>query len=339
MLPTDAVIAVTYRCNARCIMCDIWKPNSNRNVELEPKDYERLPVSLKNINISGGEPFLRNDLPEIIEVITKRCKNARIVFSTNGLAPPLLKKTLPNVLKVNPDVSIRFSVDGIGNKHQEMRGVQDAFEKVMSSVTVANELGVKDVGLSYTATNTNLEQLLPIYQLTQQKKINFTFCGVAHNSEIEGYFTQGNKEINDLEMLGQQLNVLVKNHLQTWNPNLLARAYYEYGIYYREFNKKRPLYCGAADVLFYLDPLGNVFSCNIANKLLGNIREKDFETIWSSAEAKKSRLFAKNCQHQCWMICTVSPYLKRHPLFPFWWIMVNKIKIALGKKIIPSIST
>ena len=337
MFPTDAVIAVTYRCNARCTMCDIWK--SNQSAVLEPKDYERLPTSLKNINISGGEPFLRNDLPEVVEVITKRCPKARLVFSTNGLSPTLVKKILPNILKVNPDVSIRFSVDGIGDKHQEMRGIQGAFDRVMLSLTIAGELGVKDIGLSYTATNTNLDQLLPIYYLTQQKKINFTFCGVAHNSEIEGYFTQGNKKINDLGLLGQQLNVLVKKHLQTWNPNLLARAYYEYGIYFRELYKKRPLYCGAADALFYMDPLGTIFSCNIANRQLGNIRQKDFETLWNSTEANNSRTFAKNCPYQCWMICTVSPYLKKSPFSPFLWIFVNKIKLAFGKEVIKALNT
>lgn len=315
-------------------MCDIWKSNPNKTTELEPKVYARLPISLKNINISGGEPFLRNDLPEVIEVITKRCKNARLVFSTNGLFTPLMKKLLPDVLKINPNVGIRFSIDGIGDKHQEMRGIPDAFDRVMSSLNVANELGVKDIGFSYTATNTNLDQLLSVYHLTQQKRINFTFCGVAHNSEIEGYFTQGNKEINDLELLGQQLNVLVKKHLQTWNPNLLARAYYEYGIYYRELYKKRPLYCGAGDVLFYMDPFGNIFSCNIANRLMGNILESDFEIIWKSTEANNSRVFAKRCPHQCWMICTVSPYLKKRPFLPLLWVLVNKIKLGLGKKII-----
>ncbi|MBI2471495.1 MAG: radical SAM protein [Planctomycetes bacterium] len=334
MKPTDAVLAVTYRCNARCVMCDIWKSNSSQSAALEPRDYARLPTSLKNINISGGEPFLRNDLPEVVEVITKRCPNARLVFSTNGLSPALVKKSLPKVLKVNPEVSIRFSVDGIGKIHQEMRGIEGAFDRVMSSLNIALDLGVKDAGLSYTATNTNLDQLLAIYYLTQQKKVNFTFCGVAHNSEIEGYFTQGNKEINDLELLGQQLNYLVKKHLQTWDPNLLARAYYEYGIYFREVYKKRPLYCGAADVLFYMDPFGNIFSCNIANKLMGNIVDSDFEIIWKSTEADNSRIFAKKCPHQCWMICTVSPYLKKRPIIPLLWILVNKIKLALGKEVI-----
>lgn len=332
MLPTDAVIAVTYRCNAQCIMCDIWKFDSVQNTELKPTDFKNLPTSLKNINISGGEPFLKSDLPDVIEVITKRCSNARLVFSTNGLSPKLLKKILPDVLKVNPDIGIRFSVDGIGDKHQEMRGVQNSFEKVMTSITVAKELGVKDIGLSYTATNANLDQLLPVYQLTQEKKINFTFCGVAHNSEIEGYFTQGNKEIENLELLGQQVNILIKNHLETWNPNRLARAYYEYGIYFRELYKKRALHCGAADVLFYMDPSGNVFSCNIANKRLGNIRERDFVTIWNSTEANNSRAFAKNCPHQCWMICTVSPFLKKRPFIPLSWILVNKVKLASRKR-------
>ena len=334
MFPTDAVIAVTYRCNARCTMCDIWKSDSSPAKELKSNDYERLPTTLGNINISGGGPFLRNDLPEVIEVITKRCSNARLVFSSNGLSPRLLEKVLPVVLKINPNVGIRFSVHGIGDKHQEMIGIPGAFEKVMSSVSVASNIGVKDIGLAYTATNKNLDQLLQIYSLAKERRIHFTFCGVAHNSEIDGYFTHSNEQIENLGLLGQQLNILIKEHLQTWNPNLLASAYFEYGIYSKERYKKRQFNCGAAEVLFYLDPLGNVFSCNIANKRLGNIHEKDFGIIWNSAEADDSRVYAKNCPLQCWMLCTVSPYIKKHPFLPLWWILVNKFKVTFGKEVI-----
>lgn len=333
MLPTDAVLAVTYRCNSQCTMCDIWKTKVDKEMELKPNDYLKLPTSLRNINISGGEPFLREDLPEIITIITERCHKARLVISTNGFSTALLKNMLPEILKIHSNLSIRFSLDGIGKKHQEMRCIEGAFDKVMFSLETAKILGVKDIGLSYTASNSNLDQLLAIYNLTKEKKVNFTICGVAHCSQIEGYFGSDNKDIENVSLLGEQLNSLIKERLLTWSPNLIARAYYDYGILYRELHKKRLFYCGAGDALFYMDPYGNVFPCNVANKKMGNILKNDFMDIWRSNEANSCRIFAKTCPYQCWMICTVSPYLKKRPLVPIFWVLLNKFKAHLGLNI------
>ncbi len=79
-LPTDAVIAVTYKCNSKCVMCDIWKKPACK--EIEPRLYAKLPGSLKYINISGGEPFLRKNLPEVIAVLSATCNEPRIGIST-----------------------------------------------------------------------------------------------------------------------------------------------------------------------------------------------------------------------------------------------------------------
>ena len=85
-MPIDAVVAVTYRCNSRCIMCNIGKIKDYP--ELSVGAYKKLPSSLKDINISGGEPFLRHDLPQIIKVVKKQCPKAHIILSTSFLRVP-----------------------------------------------------------------------------------------------------------------------------------------------------------------------------------------------------------------------------------------------------------
>src|SRR5438093_9153719 len=88
--PRSAVVAVTMACQSRCTMCDIWQ--YGRGSELRPEDYSRLPASLREVNISGGEPFLRKDLPDIVRVIRARCPKARIVISTNALMPARIEQ-------------------------------------------------------------------------------------------------------------------------------------------------------------------------------------------------------------------------------------------------------
>ncbi|MCL4200798.1 4Fe-4S cluster-binding domain-containing protein, partial [Patescibacteria group bacterium] len=79
-LPKSAFISVTLLCNSRCIHCDIWK---NRGLDFLPVSiYKKLPTSLEMVDITGGEPFLRNDIPEIVRIIRKRCPKARILITT-----------------------------------------------------------------------------------------------------------------------------------------------------------------------------------------------------------------------------------------------------------------
>ena len=79
--PTDASIILTYRCPMRCQMCNIWKNPTNRQEEIKAKDLKSLP-QLKFINLTGGEPFIREDLDEIVEECYRH--TPRIVISTSG---------------------------------------------------------------------------------------------------------------------------------------------------------------------------------------------------------------------------------------------------------------
>ena len=80
--PKEICVIVTYRCNAKCNMCDVWHHPTKPQDEISLEDIEKLPSGLRFINITGGEPFVRQDLDEIIEVL--RNKTERIVISTNG---------------------------------------------------------------------------------------------------------------------------------------------------------------------------------------------------------------------------------------------------------------
>ena len=80
-LPTDMCIIVTYRCPMQCRMCNIWKNPTEKDKEITPMEMERLP-KVKFINITGGEPFVREDLEDIVKVAFK--KSPRVVISTSG---------------------------------------------------------------------------------------------------------------------------------------------------------------------------------------------------------------------------------------------------------------
>jgi MoaA/NifB/PqqE/SkfB family radical SAM enzyme len=63
-------------------MCNVWHNPTIPGNEIRPEDIEKLPSGLRFVNITGGEPFMRRDISEVIEVVRKKTK--RIVISTNG---------------------------------------------------------------------------------------------------------------------------------------------------------------------------------------------------------------------------------------------------------------
>jgi len=116
------------------------------------------------------------------------------------------------------------------------------------------------------------------------------------------------------------------------------RAYFNYGLINRIKGNRRLLPCGAGEDMFFLDLWGEIRPCNGMNSdtldnSMGNLNEKPFEEIWNSKKASEMRDKVKNCPKNCWMIGTASPAMKRYILEPTIWVVRNKLKVIVGKKI------
>lgn len=120
--PLQATLIVTSKCNSRCIMCDIWKNKTQS--EMDPDEYLKLPSSLKRIGISGGEPYLRDDLPEIVKVCKGKNPNAQIFIYTNGLLPDRIEKISPKIVEYDRNIGIAVSLDGFSETHERIRGAK-----------------------------------------------------------------------------------------------------------------------------------------------------------------------------------------------------------------------
>ena len=120
--PTDVSIITTYRCQMRCKMCDIWKNPSDRQKEITADDLKILP-SFKFVNITGGEPFQRDDLEEIVELMFT--KSPRIVISTSGWHYDRVIK----LAKKFPNIGIRVSIEGLKETNDLLRGRAGGFDK------------------------------------------------------------------------------------------------------------------------------------------------------------------------------------------------------------------
>jgi len=328
MRPVDAVLAVTFRCNARCRMCGIWKLEPGP--ELPPEVYEKLPGSLRDINLTGGEPFMREDLPEVHAEARKACPHARTIISTNGIMTERIVSVVREMGRREPRIGIAVSVDGPAEVHDHVRGVPHAFERAMATVDALKSAGFDNLRLAFTATGENLQHLKTVYEMSRELGVQFT-CAVEHGSEHYFQSDAPNAALHADEVR-RQLAPVMAAELHSLSPKRWARAYFMQGLAEFSSARVRPLPCHAGRDFFFMDPRGNIYACNAEPLLMGNLAENDFDALWSSDKAEEARRKAAKCD-KCWMVCTARTAIKRAWPRVLTWALAQRVRNApkLGK--------
>jgi len=325
----EAAIITTYRCINRCVMCNIWKYPTKVEEEFEAKILEKLP-KLKFANITGGEPFLRDDIEEIVSILWKKAN--RVVVSTNGY----FTEKIVDVAKKfkNKNFGVRISIEGLPAANDELRGLKDCFDHGLRTLLQLQKIGLKDIGFGITVSDRNAEDMLELYQLAKAMNVEFaTAC--VHNSY---YFHKWDNKITEKEKVIKCFEELINELLKTNRIKNWFRAYFNYGLINYIKGQPRLLPCGAGTDMFFLDPFGEIRPCNgmdtdSLDNSMGNLKEKSFEEIWYSEKAKMIREKVKNCPKNCWMIGTAAPAIKKHIFKPLVWVVKNKLKVILGKRV------
>lgn len=305
----DAVIAVTYRCNSRCRMCNIWQ-KTDFSGEFLAEELSKLPDSLRDINISGGEPFLRTDLLELIKNIKIACPRAKVIISSNGFATELIIEQVKKIITILPDLGIAISIDGVGEAHNQVRGIAGGYDRVIETINQLKALGLTNIRIGFTMGDYNTEELQKVYQLAEELKIELTIA-VVHSSE--NYFGKENK-IERKEKLIEQLDWLIQQELKTFNPKRWGRAYFTYGLKQLLITGKRilPDYSGKLNI--FIDPTGAIYPCDVSSEKIGEL--KNIESLKADAEYK-------DCA-ESWMMCTARPAIKKHLFKGAAWVVKNK---------------
>ena len=326
--PTDVSIITTYRCQMRCKMCDIWENPSDSKREIQAKELEMLP-NFKFVNITGGEPFVRRDLEDIVEVMYT--KSDRIVISTSGWHTERIIKMAERF----PKIGIRVSIEGLSQKNDDLRGREGSFDRAMRLLLTLKQMGIKDIGYGCTVSNKNSEDMLWLYRMSRELGMEFA-TAAFHNSY---YFHKDDNAITNQDEVINNFRLLMEELLKDKSPKSWYRAFFNLGLinYIRE--QPRMLPCEAGTANFFIEPYGDVYPCNgledrYWKESMGNIRDvQSFDELWFSEKAEKVRGLVRTCPKNCWMVGTAAPVMKKYIKHPTKWVIKNKIKSMLGKPI------
>lgn len=310
----EGILVATYRCNARCHMCNTWQFPSTPEQEMDPKYYEKFP-QLDFLNITGGEPFLREELEDIVKIVKRKAK--RICISTNGY---YTEKIVALAEKLHGNIGIRISIEGLPAANDELRGLEDGFDHGLRTLLQLKRMGMKDIGFGITISDRNSADVLELYELAKHLDVEFA-TAVVHNTY---YFHKMDNEISKQDEIAENVRKLIRELFKSKKPKDWFRAYFNHGIINYVYGGERLLPCNMGSDIFLCEPWGDIKPCNALDEVMGNIKEQTFEEIWNSPRAEEVRKMARNCGHNCWMIGSVSPEIKKRKLEIGKWILKNK---------------
>lgn len=323
MKKLNGTVIVTYRCNARCTMCNRYKAPSKPEEEISIETIKKLPP-MYFTNITGGEPFIRTDLKEIVRELDK--KSDRIVISTNGF----FTDRILDLCREFPDIGIRISIEGLEQTNNEIRGLPDGYRRGYETLRKLKEMGLKDIGFGMTVQDRNAADLTALYELSDRLGMEFATASL-HNSF---YFVEAKNIIHDRPMVARHFEDLVNELLDSNSPKKWFRAYFNHGLINYIYGQKRLLPCDMSYDTFFIDPYGDVMPCNGTKEkwVMGNLNRQDWDELWSSPEAEEVRRRVRRCDRQCWMIGSVSPAMHKYIWVPAWWVFRHKFLRFYRKK-------
>jgi MoaA/NifB/PqqE/SkfB family radical SAM enzyme len=312
--PSIIVLFTSYRCNARCVMCSAWAKQKEYG-ELTPQDVRRifsdkiLKKSVRVVNITGGEPTLRDDLPQLIQALTDTCVNLeRIDISTNGIdtegAVDRIEQILAFLMQTRVRLSASVSIDGVDGVHEKVRRVRGAFEKSNQTIDELKELmrlyPSFSLGLNFTVNrinSTDMEKVL-IYSAQKALGLNFTLAALSEIG-VASVHVKESFAFTEVEKRG------IKDFIQ----RLLGagRMYPHYGrflLHWLETGERTGPCAFRKGMGMLCEPDGSAYMCgNFKDFKIGNLLSEPFSALMAKKNdfTKSYRARCKECNSNCYI--------------------------------------
>ncbi|MEK7591852.1 MAG: radical SAM protein [Patescibacteria group bacterium] len=269
-MPNLMSFAVNDTCDAACEHCSFFQGVHNpkkKTVTLDQakqiiKEAQELGVSM--INFVGGEPLLREDLPEIINCVDKTTSSTALF--TNG---SLLKK-MAHILRQNGLDGVYVSIDAANPaKHDFFRKSKGLYDKAIQGILEAKKTGMS-VGISTTMTPESYRsgELDKIIELAKT-------LGVHEVIVFDAMPTGRYKKRKDLIDNHDWVEDMIR-HVKQYNENLT----YPGILVYAYVTSHRSVGCSCGASYCYISPYGEMMSCDFNHAIFGNVLDEPLYKVW-----------------------------------------------------------
>jgi MoaA/NifB/PqqE/SkfB family radical SAM enzyme len=325
MQPMTLTYSVTAACQSRCKTCGIgymYMTHPERaDDDLTADEAEMIFKRMKPVyffNVSGGEPFLRADLPRIVSLACKYLRPRVIHTPTNAIMSGRIEAHTREILEIvkEYDASVPFtvkpSIDGVGRLHDEIRGVEGNFAKLRATIE-----RLKQVEREYKNFHLELGTVISNFNIGHLDEIE----DFVHSLGVESYRNEVAEQRAEFFNMGDPITPdaatyqkLMKDFAKKIEANIggkkalaktteaLRLVYYDIaGKILERKTQVIPCYAGVSNVHINYD--GGVWPCCVLgyDKQMGNLRDYDydFQKLWRSERAREVRKFIKDKNCAC----------------------------------------
>ncbi|MCX6797733.1 MAG: radical SAM protein [Candidatus Falkowbacteria bacterium] len=283
---------VTDNCNSRCNHCSIWaKANCQTPLTLmEMRKISSDPwlSNIESVVNSGGEALLRDDMLDILKLQHEVWPKAHLNLSTNGLLPDRALMITEAALKAGIDLDVGVSLDGMGEKHDKIRGVPGNFKKVDHLLKGLLELRKKYpktllVIIGLTLSDLTIDGWEEVKKYADDLGVELMVQWYNQSS----YYDNESKDDGRGEELRKKMLVAVAKQVQSTTRERWLRLLNNKSIKFR---------CFAANSFFVMKCDGSIVPCLTHWDLtIGNARNQSLKEIWQSPTALSARCTVKDC--------------------------------------------
>jgi len=315
--PANIGFFVTSKCNLLCKHCFYWKQikeSKNKN-ELTLKEIQNISKNLDVVyylTITGGEPSLRNDLPEICETFYKNNNLRMISFHTNGMMPERISKQTEQILKKCPQIKINIGigVDGLEQTHNLIRGNNKSFKNVLKTISCLKKLQMRypnlDIQCCSTFSSYSKKRLLEAVNYFQDT------LGIQFGQTLirgDPYSKQA-KDVS-LEEFRAFLKGRIPDNNRRWKmfktlQFTILRQIIGYSVPIMVIKtlttKTQAIPCKAGIKTLVINETGEVFPCEMLNEKLGSLRDSNYDIKKILAKETSKEILKKIKNKSCY--CT-----------------------------------
>ncbi|MCC6345170.1 MAG: radical SAM protein [Bryobacterales bacterium] len=339
---------VTSRCNSLCRTCFYFdKLNSKDDLGFDQirKISETAPP-FEKLWLSGGEPFLRDELPEIVALFARNNRVANVNLPTNGLLRERIFRSIDRMLAAAPGVSIdlNFSLDGLANTHDAIRGVPNNFRRTLETIreTEKRYSNVRRLrrNVLTVITRENYNEIVELGLRLAGENLSGHYFEIVRGETPDAELKRLRRD--DVAALHRQLMPFHRHYARKLFAHLPPGARQFATMYYLgnlrlhfdlhesclEQPRKWPMPCTAGETTIVIDHNGRFRACEMRG-VVGNLADFDFDiprAMTSSAmrdEVDAIREANCWCTHSCF-IQESSKFSPRVQLFTIPWAWLRQ---------------
>ena len=303
-LPMSLTLSITDSCDMRCRTCHLWQRRGRRPGpdSLTSDEYDRILASIGgriyHVTVTGGEPFDRDDLVEICASVHDRCRPFVMVIPTSGYSPGRVSGRTEQIMSRCPGsrIVVNLSIDGIGDRHDRLRGRPGAFERVIETFQALRRLKSRNltVGTNTVISRYNAVEIPAIHRyLSSLRPDSMVFDLAEPRSELgtfgESLTPEGPEAEAALRFVADALRSERRTGLARLIRALRLASYAE--LIRTVWSGRTRLPCMAAFASAHLQPDGELWSCPAAGMSMGNLKDDgyDFRRVYFGEKAREVR--------------------------------------------------